>query len=240
MIAVRAYWILPNRDQRDDVFASDGRVTVPLRQLLDPRRRPDGFSHGVPTELLEKCGPKGLARILFAQKFPGWDGDKQIFCVSATAGVDPSGRIVHIGLVFVLGPGERPSFDLSYSALPAEDREHARALIDRMTSAGRDDPWAQSVRDLLELPADAGPATNVALDRSTVPFRSLYELGPNGSPRKAANRARWRTRALLLSVVIAVVGAWFSHAKSCSGAPRLDGSSLESAGGNGGTSWRFN
>ena len=48
-----AYWILPNRDQKDEIPASDGETILPLRQILDPKLRPAGFSHGVPTELLE-------------------------------------------------------------------------------------------------------------------------------------------------------------------------------------------
>lgn len=67
---MRAYWILPNRDQKDEVPASDGETIRPLREILDPKLRPEGFSHGVPTELLEKCGPQAFAQILFAQRFP--------------------------------------------------------------------------------------------------------------------------------------------------------------------------
>jgi hypothetical protein len=74
---MRAYWILPNRDQKDDILASDGKTILPLRQILDPKLRPEGFSHGVPTELLEKCGPKAFTEILFAQRFPAWLGAKR-------------------------------------------------------------------------------------------------------------------------------------------------------------------
>src|ERR1019366_677604 len=74
LVAVRAYWILPNRDQGDETLASDGKTILPLRQILDPTLRPEGFSHGVPTELLEKCGPKASGNILFAQRFTGWNG----------------------------------------------------------------------------------------------------------------------------------------------------------------------
>ena len=95
---MQAYWILPNREQGDEILANDGKHAVPLRQILDPKFRPQGFSHGVPTELLEKCGPKGYSEVLFAQRFLGWNGDKRIFSVLSTAGVDSSGRVVHIGL----------------------------------------------------------------------------------------------------------------------------------------------
>jgi hypothetical protein len=189
---MQAYWVLPNRDQSDEVLAGDGQTRLPLRQILDPRLRPEGLSHGVPTELLEKCRPDDFAKILFAQRFPGWNGDEQLFSVSMTAGRDTSGRVVHVGLLFILAPGERPRFELSYGGLSEQDEACARALSQRMASAARGDPWVQSVRELIELPLDAGPATNVALDRSVAQFHSLYELGPGGLKAKAAKRRNWR------------------------------------------------
>jgi hypothetical protein len=234
---MRAYWILPNRDQQDEVRVSDGVTIRPLRQILDPRSRPDGFSHGVPTELLEKVGPGGLAEILFAQRFPAWNGGKELFSVLTTAGLDASGRVVHIGLLFVLEPHERPSFALPDSALPEQDRAYASALIDRLTSAARDDAWAQSVHDLAELPLGRGPATNVALDRSAIPFDSLYVLRPGGLIKQAAHRMKWT--AVILLVVLAVVGLWLSvHAKNCSVA-RGDGPS-RAAVQMGVRTWHFN
>jgi hypothetical protein len=239
---VRAYWILPNRDQHDDVLVSDGKAILPLRQILDPRSRPDGFSHGVPTELLEKAGPSGLAEILFAQRFPRWRGDQELFSVLTTAGLDASGRVVHIGLLFVLEAHERPSFALSYSALSEQDQPYARDLIGRLTSAARDDAWTQSVRDLLELPSDIGPATNVELDRSVVPFDSLYVLRPGGLLKKAANRMKWT--ALILLIVLAILGLWCSvHAKNCSVVLRPGNEFRQAAvltGLTGVMSWHFN
>jgi hypothetical protein len=242
---MRAYWILPNRDQQDDVLASDGKTIRPLRQIIDPRSRPDGFSHGVPTEILEKVGPGGLARILFAQRFPDWNGGKQLFSVLTTAGLDASGRVVHIGLLFVLEPHERPSFALPYSALSEQDKVYATGLLARLTSPGKGDPWAQSVHDLAELPSDAGPATNVALDRSVVAFDSLYVLRSGGLLKKAANRMKWT--ALILLIVLAILGLWFSvHAKTCSVALRPGNDSPQAAvltvpnGLTGVMSWHFN
>ena len=211
---MRAYWILPNRDQKDEIPASDGETILPLRQILDPKLRPEGFSHGVPTELLEKCGPKAFAEILFAQRFPGWNGDKQLFSVSTTAGLDSSGRVVHLGLLFILEPHERPRFELPYASLSEEDKAYASALIHRMTSSGRGDSWAQSVRDLIELPSTAD-RQNVALDRSVVRFRSLYVVGPGGLTKKAVNWRKWRTTAIILLTLFAVVVVWlFVHAKN--------------------------
>jgi hypothetical protein len=115
---MRAWWILPNRDQRDDVLASDGKTTMPLRQVLDPRLRPEGFSHGVPAELIERCGPKALKEILFAQRFPNWNGNKLLFSISTPAGADSSGRVVHLGLVFILEPHEHPRFELLIRGRP--------------------------------------------------------------------------------------------------------------------------
>ena len=206
---MRTWWILPNRDQNDDILASDGKATVPLRQILDPKLRPEGFSHGVPAELLEKCGPNGLAEILFAQRFSGWNGGKELFSVSTVAGKDSSGREVHLGLLFILEPHERLRFELPFAGLSEEDRPYARALIHRMTSSGRDDLWAQSVRELSELPADGGSATNVGLDRSVVRFHSLYVAGPGGSIRKGA-LSRFHVTAIALLILFAVVSGWLA------------------------------
>jgi hypothetical protein len=216
---MRAYWILPNRDQSDEVLASDGHRLLPLRQILDPKLRPDGFSHGVPTELLEKCGPRGYAGILFAQRFPGVNGNKEIFSVSSTAGLDSSGRVVHMGLLFVLEPGERPRFELPHSGLSREDEACARALVHRLTSAGSGDAWVQSVRDLLDLSSDAGPATNVALDRSVVQFHSPYALGSGGLTKKTASRMKWLKAGIILLIALAVACVWSSaRAVNCSAA----------------------
>jgi hypothetical protein len=211
---MRTYWILPNRDQKDDILANDGEKTIPFRQILDPKRRPEGFSHGVPAELLEKCGPKAFAEILFAQRFPAWDGDKQLFSVSTTAGLDSSERVVHLGLLFLLEPNERPEFELRYASLCKEDRPYAKDLLHRLASHGGGDPWAQSVRDLSELRTGRRPATNVALDRSVVPFDSLYVAGPGGLIKKTASRRLSRRTAIVFLILFAMVAVWLS-ARAC-------------------------
>lgn len=207
---MRAYWILPNRDQGDAVLASDGETIRPLRQILDPKLRPEGFSHGIPTELLEKCGPKGLAEILFAQRFSGWNQDKQLFSVSTPAGLDSLGRVVHLGLLCILEPHERPRFELPYAGLSKEDQAYAGALIHRMASSGRGDSWAQSVRDLIDFPSDSRPATNVSLERSVVRFYSPYVVGPGGVVKKAGNWRQSRTIVIILLILFAAVGVCLS------------------------------
>jgi hypothetical protein len=207
---MRAYWILPNRDQNDVILASDGQMILPLRNILDPKLRPKGFSHGVPTELLEKCGPKAYAEILFAQRFSDWNGDKQLFSVSTPAGLDSSGRVVHLGLLFILEPHEHPRFELPYASLSEEDQAYASALIHRMTPSGRGDSWAQSVRDLSDLASGSRPATNVALDRSVVRFHSLYVVGPGGLTKKALNWGKSRTTTITLLILFAVAGVCLS------------------------------
>ena len=207
---MHTYWILPNRDQKDDILASDGEKTIPFRQILDPKLRPEGFSHGVPAELLEKCGPKAFAEILFAQRFPARDGGKQLFSVSTTAGLDSSGRVVHLGLLFLLEKNERPEFELRYATLSKEDRPYAKDLLHRLASHGGGDPWAQSVRDLSELRSGRRPATNVALDRSVVPFDSLYVAGPGGLLKKTASGRKSRRTAIVFLILLAVVGVWLS------------------------------
>jgi hypothetical protein len=229
---MRAYWILPNRDQSDAILASDGETVRPLRQILDPKLRPEGFSHGVPTELLEKCGPKGLAEILFAQRFSGWNQDKQLFSVSTPAGLDASGRVVHLGLLFILEPHERPRFDLPYAGLSKEDQAYARVLIHRMTASRRGDAWAQSVRDLIDLTSDSRPATNVALDRSVTRFYSPYVVGPGGSIKKAVNWRKPGTSVSILLILFAVVGVCLSI-RACEQFSRR-------AVQNGAVTWHFN
>jgi len=182
---MKAWWILPNRDQRDDILASDGFTVRPLKEVLDPTRRPGGFSHGVPNELIQRCGLEAVSKILFAQKFPCWEGNKQLFFISTPAGIDSSGRVVHLGVLFILDAQERPRFDMPYVGLSSEDQAYARTLIHRMTSPAQDDFWVRSVRELAELPATSGPATNIALQRSVVPFLSLYDIGPGGLTRKS-------------------------------------------------------
>lgn len=204
MIAMQAYWILPNRSQLDDLLASDGAKVTPLRQILDPKLRPEGFSHGVPAELLEKCAPDRRDQILFAQKFPDWNGGKQLFSVSMPAGVDSAGRVVHLGILLVLGSGERPAFDLSYAGLSQEDQGYARTMIRRLGSRGRADSWARSVWELSD--SRGGPATNVELERSVVPFRSLYAIGSAGLTRKSAARRRLQLTSLILLILLGAVG----------------------------------
>lgn len=231
MSCVRAYWILPNRDQRDDILASDGEKVVPLRQLIEPRLRPEGFSPGVPSELLEKCGPKQLAQILFAQSFPDWRDHRRLLSILTPAGVDASGRVVHLGVVFILDPHERPSFDLSYAGLPEADQMYAHALLRRLASPRRGDSWAHSVLELIELPAERGPATNVELQRALVTFNSLYAVGPSGLIKSNAPWRKSRSRSVIVLIVLAALGVWLCE-RACHYTPRHSAST-------GAATWRF-
>lgn len=225
-----AYWILPNRDQKDELYVSDGENVLPLRQVLDPALRPEGFSSGVPTELLEKCGPRTFANILFAQRFPNWDGGKQLFSVSTTAGLDSTGRVVHLGLLFILAPHERPNFELPYGGLSEEDKTYASALVRRMTMLAPGDRWARSVLELSGLSIGNKPATNVALDRSVVRLHSLYTAGPGGLTTRVA---RWRpsgTMTIVLLFIFAIISVWLSvQARHHHLAPRHSEQSLQPA-----------
>lgn len=215
---MHVYWLLPNRDQRDDLLASDGEKIVSLRQILEPRLRPAGFSHGVPAELLEKCGPKP-AEVLFAQRFPDWNDGRQLFAVSTPAGVDTSGRVVHLGLLFILEPHERPRFDLPCAGLSEDDQSYARALLGRLASVRRGDLWAQSVRELSELSSPRGPATNVELERSVVPFHALYSVGPGGLAKKSTTWGKARARSTILLLILIAIGFWLSE-RACQHSPR--------------------
>jgi hypothetical protein len=158
---------------------------------------------------MEKCGPDAFGEILYAQRFPGWDGNKQLFSVSTTAGLDSSGRVVHLGLLFILGPHERPTFELPYVSLSKEERPYAKAMTRRMGTHDDEDLWAKSVLELSELPPGRGPATNIALERCVVSFYSLYVAGPRGLTRKAGSR-RKRTTAMFFLILVAVVRVWLS------------------------------
>src|SRR5208282_4097048 len=127
---------------------------------------------------------------------------------------------------------ERPRFELPYARLSEEDQAYANALIHRMKTSGRGDSWAQSVRDLSELPSDRRPATNVALDRSVVRFYSLYVVGPGGLTKKAVNWRKSRTTAIIFLILFAVVGMWLS-VRACEQSSR-------SAVQTGVVTWRFN
>jgi hypothetical protein len=215
---MRAYWILPNRKQGDELLVSDGFKTSPLREVLDPTLRPEGFSHGVPTEILERCDPGSLSEILFAQTFPRWNGDQRLVSISTTAGSDSSGRVVHIGLLLFLDAGERPTFEVPCAGLSSEDAKHATVLLARMTKDAHDDPWVQSVRDLLESSPDLGPATNVELKRSVARFSSLYTLGAGGPRRKGG--MGWRAAAVVIVIAAAIsVASVVLHGARCATAP---------------------
>ena len=126
---------------------------------------------------------------------------------------------MHLGLLFLLEPNERPEFELPYASLSKEDRPYAEDLLHRMAPPGGGDPWAQSVRDLSELRSFRRPATNVALDRSVVPFDSLYVAGPGGLIKKTKNRRRARTIAILFMILFALMGVWLS-VRACEQSPR--------------------
>jgi hypothetical protein len=101
-----------------------------------------------------------------------------------------------------------------------------------MTSSGRGDSWAQSVRDLIELPSNSRPATNVALDRSVTRFYSPYVVGPGGSIKKAVNWRKPGTSVSILLILFAVVGVCLSI-RACEQFSRR-------AVQNGAVTWHFN
>ncbi len=237
---MRRYWILPNRAQGDAVLASDGQTTFPLRQILDPETRPDGFAHGVPTEVLERCATRGFADALFAQRFPRWSDDTELRSVFAPAGVDASGRTVHLGLLFLLTPGEEADFELSSTGLPEVDRPHAAALIRRMTAPKGGDPWADSVHELFDLSALPGPATNVELARSVAPFHALYAVSGGRLTRLAAGRPLSLTATIVLSTIVALVGLYLSgSARHCAETPKHADQISWTMAGSGESTWRF-
>jgi hypothetical protein len=212
---VPAYWILPNREQRDELFASDGTTTAPLKQVLPPLRRPAGFSHGVPTEILERQASKNRSQILFAQRFPNWDTDRQLIAIATPAGVDRSGRIVHLTLLFILGANEQPRFDVPLNDLSEADRTHAAALLRRLSAGDKHDKWARSVSELLQVAPELGPVTNVELERSPTPFAALYRLGARGLTRNEKLLKTGLITFNVLTILAIVVALFYLRVHSC-------------------------
>ena len=71
----------------------------------------------------------------------------------------------------------------------------------------------------------------VALDRSAVPFDSLYVASPRGLVKKGVSRRKSRTTALFFLILFAVVGVWLSL-RACERSSR---SAIQA-----GVPWHFN
>ena len=195
VIAMRAYWILPNRDQSDDILASDGETIGAAATDSRPEAAPGGVfarrTDGAAGEMRTSL----RARFCLRNGSPTGMETSSCFRVSTPAGVDSSGRVVHLGLLFILEPHERPRFDLPYAGLPEEDQAYAQRsdssndVIRSAAISGR-----RAYATLANCPPAARPATNVALERSVVRFHSLYIAGPGGLIRKAVHWRKWRGR----------------------------------------------
>ncbi len=179
---------------------------------------PRGFPMACRRKFWRSADQRLSKRFCLRNGFREWNGGKQLFSVSTPAGVDATGRVVHLGLLFILDPHERPRFELSYRSLAEEDQTYASALLHRMASPR--DSWAQSVRELSELPSGSRPSTNVALHRSVVTVPFSLRGGPGGLTRKATSWQSLATTVILL-ILFAVVGAWLS-ARACERASRAD------------------
>jgi hypothetical protein len=188
-----------------------GSSITPLREVLPPAQRPEGFSHGVPTEILEKRLKRDLSEIVFAQRFPNWEKERELIAIATPAGMDQSGRVVHLGLLLLLRKGEPASFVVSLEGLCEEDRRYASVLLQRLSVDEPGDEWARSVRELLQADPALGPATNVELARAATRFASLYRLGP----RRLVRKERRRVAFDLLVLLMLVLALFYMRQQSC-------------------------
>jgi len=140
---MRAYWILPNRAQKDDLFVSDGEKIVPFRRFSIPSSALRDFRTAYRAEMLEN-GARTHSRRFCCATVPAWNGDKQLFSVSTPAGLDSSGRVVHLGLLFLLEPTNVRSSNCPMPVCLKKTGHMRRVCLHRMAHEGGD-PWAHKV-----------------------------------------------------------------------------------------------
>jgi len=164
-------WILPNRNQGDDILCFDGKRTFPLRD-----RRPRGFSHTIPNEVLQRS--QGLP--LYSYRAAVNSRDQCVF-VCAKGPKDVTGRTSFIGILLVGEFISSKDFQLSVDGLAEEDRTAAETLNKRLTDTT--DPWVISALSVLDSQTSQTTITNVDLDRATFSHSAGFLL-QNGIPVK--------------------------------------------------------
>lgn len=117
---MRSIWLLPDRSQTGRIQAVEDENTSSLHELISLKELPPEFVLGIPEEIY-RSKPGEL--LLFAQ-FAFLASGSRIFCLSAPAGRDISGRIVSISNLQFLGEGEEPNLTPAPPKnLPNEDRK---------------------------------------------------------------------------------------------------------------------
>lgn len=102
---MRSIWLLPDRDQTGRIQAVEDECTYSLHELISLKELPPAFILGIPEEIYRS---KSGEFFLFAQ-FVFLTSGSRVFCLSAPAGRDISGRIVSISNLQFLEEGEEPN-----------------------------------------------------------------------------------------------------------------------------------
>lgn len=117
---MRSIWLLPDRDQTGRIQAVEDERTYSLHELISLKELPPAFVLGIPEEIYRS---KSGEFFLFAQ-FVFLASGSRVFCLSAPAGRDISGRMVSISNLQFLEEGEEPSLKfLAPKILPNEDKK---------------------------------------------------------------------------------------------------------------------
>ncbi|WP_144244726.1 hypothetical protein [Pluralibacter gergoviae] len=119
---MRSIWLLPDRKQTGCVIALENGVNHNLHELIDLSTLPRELTLGIPEELFRK---KSNHDFLFGQ-FVILASGERIFCISAPAGKDISGRIVSISNLQILDKKEKAN--LSFSVPPNTPLEDEKII----------------------------------------------------------------------------------------------------------------
>ncbi|MBN3183032.1 hypothetical protein H5A18_14105 [Pectobacterium brasiliense] len=114
---MRSIWLLPDRKQTGCVSALENGITHNLHELIDLSILPPELILGIPEELFRT---KLEQDFLFGQ-FVILTSGERIFCISAPAGRDISGRIVSISNLQILGRKEEASLNFSVPSNTSEE-----------------------------------------------------------------------------------------------------------------------
>lgn len=114
---MRSIWLLPDRKQTGCISALENGVTHKLHELIDLSTLPPELILGIPEELFRT---KLDHDFLFGQ-FVILTSSERIFCISAPAGKDISGRIVSISNLQILGRKEEANLNFSVPSNTSEE-----------------------------------------------------------------------------------------------------------------------
>ncbi|QET55306.1 hypothetical protein FOB25_02210 [Citrobacter portucalensis] len=129
---MRSIWLLPDRKQTGCVIALENGVNHNLHELIDLSTLPPELILGIPEELFRKKLDHGF---LFGQ-FVILTSGERIFCISAPAGKDISGRTVSISNLQILDKNEEAN--LIFSLPSNTTREDEKIINEVFVNKGSD------------------------------------------------------------------------------------------------------